>query len=118
MDNNKIIRNFGPGGMRITTVEFFSETTASVILTSTKEAKGSALADGSPMQVSRKGNHMKRNRSDEVHSSGSKRPKKQRSLGTNPSLQLNFIDRSDLDGKISPEKGDQIEERLIEFILD
>ena len=50
--------------------------------------------------------------------SGFKRPKKQESLGTNPSIQLAFMDRSDLDGKISPERWDLIEEMLIEFMLE
>ena len=62
-------------------------------------------------------NHMKRNRSDDLPSSGFKRPKKQESLGTSPSLQLALIDRTDLDGKISPERWKLIEERFIEFMM-
>ena len=43
-----------------------------------KEAKGDTSVDGSSMQVSRKGNHIKRIRSIEVPTSYSKRPKNRR----------------------------------------
>ena len=55
---------------------------------------------------------MKRKGSDEVPPSGSKRPNEQWSLGTNPSLQLGFIDKSGIDRKISPERWELIEERV------
>ena len=67
--------------------------------------------------ISQKESLMKRTNFYEVPS-GSKRPKKHLSSGTDPSLQIAFIDRSDSDGKISPEKWDLIEEKLIELMME